>query len=247
MRSTHATAAPSGIAGLFKGPEGSCGRVMLSWVTAGGIAGGGVLVGLLTVAGYVPPGLQLLAAPVLFIIGAFLGAVHGGILAVAGRPRSLSPGAAARRVLVTCLFAIPALGAAWVVTAGISLTAALVHEWRFTWGFLSLGGWVFGLTLCLWAGVEGWQAVRRAYDRWPEGRLATALTMAILLVASLGLVRIRPEIWGTDLRLNGFGSVILASALTLWVAFPLVCAVLRVVHGWLPRPAQGGEAGTYGQ
>lgn len=221
----------SKFAGLFAGPEGSCGRVMLSWVAAGGIACGGVLIGSLTIAGYVSPGLQLLAAPVLFLVGSFLGAVHGAILAFAGRPDTLSRGAAIRRIFLAGLASIPVMGATWVITAGISLTAALVREWRPTWGFLALGGWVFGLSLCLWAAVEGWRALRCAYARWPEGRLCTTLTTAILIVASLFLVRARPGVWGTDLRLNGVGAFALAVAVTLWIGFPLVWTVLRVAHG----------------
>lgn len=226
------------------GPEGSCGRVTMSWTAGGGIAGGGILVGTLTIAGYVSPGLQLLAAPVLFLIGAFLGAVHGGVLAVAGRPESMSAGRATRRVLAACLLAVPLLGPAWVVTAGISLTAALVVEWRPVWGLLCAGGWVLGGGVCAWAAHEGWPALRRAYGRWAEARLGASLVAGHLVVASAVLVKTRPEIWGTDLRLNGLGAVLLALVLTIWVGFPLVWAILHLAHDWLPPHAGGGEAGT---
>lgn len=209
---------------------------MLSWVAAGGVALGGVLVGSLTIAGYVSPGLQLLAAPVLFLLGSFLGAVHGAVLAIAGRPDTLTRGAAARRVFLAGLVAIPVMGATWVVTAGISLTAALVREWRFDWGILSLGGWIFGLSLCLWAALEGWQALCIAYGRWPEGRLCAALTTGVLVVASALLIHARPSLWGTDLRPNGFGAVAVALAVTLWIGFPLVWVVVHVAH--IRNPAQ---------
>ena len=212
---------------------------MLSWVAAGGVAFGGVLVGSLTITGYVSPGLQLLAAPVLFLLGSLLGAVHGGVLAIAGRPDTLTRGAAVRRVLLASLISIPVMGATWVVTAGISLTAALVREWRFDWGILSLGGWIFGLALCLWAALEGWRALRTAYGRWPEGRLCTALTTGILVVASALLIRARPSIWGTDLRLNGFGALAVALAVTLWIGFPLVWAVLHALSEAGPRAPAG--------
>lgn len=244
MRPPHATASATGFRGLFEGPEGSCGRVVVSWTAAGGVAGGGILVGSLTIAGYVSPGLQLLAAPVLFLLGALLGAVHGAVLAVAGRPETLSAGGALKKACLSVLVALPLLFPAWVVTAGISLTAALVGEWRLTWGLLSLGGWLFGLALCGWAVREGWLTLRCACARWPEARLGGALVVAFLVVASLVLADARPGIWGTDLRLNGVGAVILAGALTLWVGLPLVWAVLHVAHGWLPPHAGGGEAGT---
>lgn len=231
MRPPSESTPTSRPSGLFTGPEGSCARVMLSWIAAGGVASGGILVGALTIAGYVSPGLQLLAAPVLFLLGSFLGAVHGAVLAFAGRPDTLSRGAAIRRILLAGLASIPVMGATWVVTAGISLTAALVREWRLTWGILSLGGWLFGVALCSWAAVEGWRSLRCAYGRWPEGRLCTALTTGILIVASLVLVRVRPGIWGTELRLNGFGAVALAFAVTLWFGFPLVWAALHALRG----------------
>src|SRR3972149_4533538 len=96
MRPPYAQPPPTrSVLGLFLGPEGACARVVVSWTVGGGIGFGGVLVGSLTVAGLVAPGLQLLAAPVLFLLGAFLGGVHGALLAVVGRPRTLGRGGAA--------------------------------------------------------------------------------------------------------------------------------------------------------
>jgi hypothetical protein len=123
------------------------------------------------------------------------------------------------------------MGVAWVVTMGISLTAALVREWRLDWGLLALVAWVFGSALCAWAAVEGWRATRRAYARWPAGRLGTGLSLGILVISSALLARARPGVWGTDLRLNGLGAVALALAVTLWVGLPLVWTVLRVLRG----------------
>ena len=57
------------ILGLFQGPEGACARVVVSWTVGGGVAFGGVVVGVLTVSGLVSPGFHLLAAPVLFLLG----------------------------------------------------------------------------------------------------------------------------------------------------------------------------------
>jgi hypothetical protein len=220
---------------------------MVSWVAAGGVAAGGILVGSLTIAGYVSPGLQLLAAPVLFLVGSFLGAVHGAILAIAGRPETLTRGAAARRAFLGGVASVPVVGAAWVVTAGISLTAALVREWHFAWAVLSLGGWFFGLALCAWATVEGWRALRRAYARWPEGRLCTALTVAILAVSCVLMVRAHPSVWGTDLRLNDLGAVALALAVTLWIGFPLVWTILHVAYGWhAPHKIQNARGVIHG-
>jgi hypothetical protein len=143
------------------------------------------------------------------------------------------------------LVAIPALFPAWIVTAGISLSAALVREWRLSLGILTLGGWTFGLALCAWAGREGWHALCRAYARWPESRAGSILTAVILVVACVASLRMEPVLWGTGLKLNGAGALILALALTLWVGFPLVWVTLRLVHDHRQPPhVGGGEAGT---
>jgi hypothetical protein len=219
--------------------------VVVSWAVGGAIAFGGVLVGTLTVAGVVAPGFQLLAAPVLFLLGAFLGGVHGAILAVVGRPRALGRGKAVRKALWALLVAIPALFPAWVVTMGISLSAALVKEWHLSWGILALGAWLLGLALCAWAAREGWCALCRAYARWPESRAGSVLTGLILVGACVVSLRTEPELWGTGLKLNGVGALILALAVTLWIGFPLVWVTLHLVHDHrLPPPVGGREAGT---
>jgi len=218
--------------------------VVVSWTVGGGICLGGILVGILTVTGVFTPGFQLLAAPVLFLLGGVLGGIHGGILAVVGRPRELGRGDAVRKALWAALVAIPALFPAWIVTAGISLSAALMKEWHLSWAILSLGGWLLGLGVCGWAAREGWHALRRAYARWPESRAGSVLTAIILVVACVASVRIRPEVWGTDLRLNGVGAVILALAVTFWIGFPVVWVALRLFHEWLSPHVRGGEART---
>ena len=233
------------VLGLFQGPEGACARVVVSWTVGGGVAFGGVVVGALSVSGLVSPGFHLLAAPVLFLLGAFLGGAHGAILAVVGRPRTLGRGGAVRKALAAVLVAVPALFPAWIVTAGISLSAALVKEWSLWMAMLALLGWLFGLALCAWAAREGWRALCRAYARWPESKAGSVATAVILVVACVASLRTEPELWGTGLKLNGVGAVILALALTLWVGFPLVWVTLRVVHDHLlPPHVGGGEAET---
>jgi putative membrane protein len=60
-----AAAKPAPLWGL----RGSCARVAFTWTVSGGIAWGGIVVGVLTVFGAVSSGFQLLAAPVLFLMG----------------------------------------------------------------------------------------------------------------------------------------------------------------------------------
>jgi hypothetical protein len=227
------------------GSRGACVRLVLSWTVAGGVAGGGILVGALTIAGVVEPGLQLLAAPVLFLAGAFLGLLHGGVLSLLGRPRCLTRGTALRHAIVAALLSLPLLGIGWLVTASIALTAALMREMRASWLFFAVGGWILGLALCAWALVEGWRALRTAMDRWPDGRVGSVLLTAILGVTTVLFVYVRPPIVGTDLRVNGLGAVALAVTVTLWVALPTVWAALHFLRQSHLRPhIGGGEAGS---
>lgn len=217
---------------------------MFSWVMAGGVAGGGILVGALTIGGYVAPGLQLLAAPVLFLVGSFLGATHGAILAVVGRAEHATCADATRCALYAGLLALPALGAGWILTSAIAVTAALTKEWRLSWACVAGLGWVIGLVLCGWAAREGWHALRRALARWPQNRVGSILVTSILVVLSIVSLQAEPEIIGTGLRLNGVGAVVVAVMVTLWVGVPLVWLVLRVAGSWISPHGGGGEAGT---
>ncbi len=126
-----------------------------------------MLVGMLTAAGVVSPGFQLLAAPVLFIVGAFLGLLHGFGLALAGRHAALGTGETLERLVIAALLALPGLALAWLVTAAISVTAAVVTEPRVSWVAVAGSGWLAGVALCGWAGLEGWGAVCRATTRLP--------------------------------------------------------------------------------
>jgi hypothetical protein len=226
------------------GHRGSCARVAFTWTVSGGIAWGGILVGVLTLSGAVSSGFQLLAAPVLFLVGLVMGLGHALVLGTVGRPVGVTRGGAIGRCLLGGLFALPAILAAWVVTAGISLTAALVEDFSLTVLFLSGVAWIFGLAICTWGGLEGLTAVRRATARWPESRAGTVLTALILVVSTAVLVRYPPQLFDSGLRLNGVGAFVLACAITLWVGLPLVVVVLRYTHTLFLPHSSGGEVGS---
>ena len=244
MRDSVPTTEPlPGIRGYFLGPRGACGRLILSWGIAGGVLWGGVLVGALVVAGAVSPGFQLLVAPALFLLGGLLGLVHAGVLAVVGRPPGVARGRAIGRVVVAGLVSVPLVLPAYVVTAGVSLTAALVTQWNPGLFALVLLAWLVALALCAWAGREGWLAVRRAYARWPESRAGSVIMVLVAVGVTAFFLRNPPELLGSDLRVNGLGAVLLALAVTLWVGLPLVVTALRFVPESILPHASGGEVG----
>jgi hypothetical protein len=227
------------------GARGRCVRLVLSWTVAGGVAGGGILVGALTIAGVLEPGVQLLAAPVLFIAGAVLGLLHGGALALVGRPSCLTRRGAFGQALIAGAISVPLLALGWVVTASISLTAALMTEMRASWLVFAAGGWAIGLVLCGWAAVEGLGALRIAFGRWPQGRAGSVLLTTILGATIALFAHVHPPILGTGLRLNGLGAIALALATTVWVALPAVWLGLHMLHPHHLRPhIRGGEAGS---
>jgi hypothetical protein len=205
---------------------------------AGGVVGGGIAVSALTVVGIVSPGAQLLATPVLFLLGAALGVLHGLMLAMAGRPHCVTFRAAVKFSLVAGLCCIPALAAAWLVTAGISLTAALIMEWRPSYAAVAGVGWMGGVALCAWAAVEGWPAVRRAYSRWSQGRIASVVM--VVVAGGLATVLLRPwtGTWRTGLRLNSLGTVLLIVG-AAWMVFYMALAVRFAFGRFLPGVGRG--------
>jgi hypothetical protein len=204
-----------------------------------------MLVGALTITGLVEPGLQLLAAPMFFLAGAFLGLLHGSALSLLGRPTCLTRGAALKHAIVAALVSLPLLGISWLVTASITLTAALMTQMRVSWLLVAVGGWILGLALCAWAVAEGLRALRTAMSRWPDGRVGSVLLTAILGATTVLFVYLRPPIVGTSLRVKGLGAVALAVAVTLWVALPTVWAALHFLRQSHLRPhIGGGEAGS---
>jgi hypothetical protein len=226
MRSASARHLTHVFGEVFLAQPGSSGRLMLSWTTAGGIAGGGVLIGALALAGVVQPGVHLFAAEALFVVGALVGFVHAALLGIVGRPACLGVGGAAWRIALAALLCVPALVVAWLITAGMTLSAALLTTWSLPWMLAAVASWVLGLALCFWAGVEGWRAVRRALARLaPDFGAVSAL--AVLAVGLLGgtLFWRPPEALGFDLRFAPYVAVLVGFGAACSLGMPLVCTL----------------------
>ncbi len=224
------------------GEAASCARVVVSWTTTGGVAAGGLLIGLTALGNPEEAQALLPLAPVLFLLGAAAGLVHGGALAYVGRPLSCQGRAAVTSILFSLIVVFPALVVAWVAAAWISLTSAVLSLGGASTILVTSLGWLAGVALCCWAAVEGWYAIERAFTRWPESRPGALLISGALAILALTFVTHRPPIGHTELRLTGFGAVVLALVATIWIATPVVIVLLHYLHKWFApvwdHPAQ---------
>jgi hypothetical protein len=151
--------------GVLLGAGAPCARLVVSWACAGGIAAGGILVGgaALRSPAMAQPLLSL--APVLFLLGATGGVILGALLAWGGRPSGVDLQTARSAIACGVALSIPALAAAWVATAWISLTSAVLTLHGAATVAVAAVGWVVGLWVCMWATWEGGLALRAALQR----------------------------------------------------------------------------------
>ncbi len=213
---------------VFGGVEGRCARVVASWLLAGGIAGGGILIGALALAGIGPSGMHLLIAPALFLVGTVLGLAHGLALALVGRPGTCSRRRALGLALAGGLTALPLVGASWIIASGITLTTALRTEWRWSWLAVASGGWILGAMICTWAVIEGFRTVRCAYGRCPRRGLGVVLIGALFLISCVFSWRLVPLPEVSALQVRRLGRLALATVGTLWIWIPAVYVSLHV-------------------
>jgi hypothetical protein len=217
---------------------GAVGKVAVSWAVGGGILVGGVLVAAMTLAGQLSGFGLLLTATGLFAVGAGLGFIHGAVLGWIGRPTSMTRREALGSLGMGAVYAIPAVLMSWLVAGWIAMTAVALYSGKVA-GLIGSGvAWLIGAALLVLAAEQGWSAVRRLYASWSNARVAS------LLVAGLygGLLAVflaeRPMLWGLPVQVTPVGAVLLATAVTLWLAGPVVALSLSLLDR-LParRPA----------
>lgn len=138
---------------------------MLAWTLFGGIFGGGLLIGAHALSGRGTPGLYLLLAPVLFVLGTLLGALHGLALSFMGRGRDVARSQALRRAAAGAGVGLLFLPASWLISAAIVVGVALQSEMRLSWLVVSAGGTLLGMMVGVWACSEGCSMLRAAYRR----------------------------------------------------------------------------------
>lgn len=211
------------------------GRVAVLWAMAGGVALGGFLVATMTLRGELSGHALFLTSSGLFLVGAVLGLLHGGVLGYLGRSRDTTSRQALRGLLLSALYAVPGLAVAWLIAVwlGVSMVASYLGR---IGPWIGVGAaWAAGLAVVTAAGWYGTLALKNAYARWPERRLGTALTTGVFAALMILFLADRPELWGQRIRLTDTGAVLLAAGATLWIAGPAITMALRLAKR-LPEP-----------
>jgi hypothetical protein len=237
------SAATTMVTGPERGEAGGIGLhgwATIAWTSAGGIALGGMLIGLMTLSGRMSGFGLFMTSSGLFLAGALIGLVHALVLGYLGRPEHVSKRRALRDLGMGAVYSSVALPFAWVVAMWIALSMPAAYLGR----VLALAGvavgWLAGAALLAAAAVAGWRLLRNAYARWPERRLGTLLTAATFAALLVLFLAERPEIWGLSVRVTETGAVLLAAFATLWLVGPIITLALHLLAGMPgrhPEPA----------
>jgi hypothetical protein len=216
------------------------GRMAVLGAMGGGVALGGVLVGAMTLSGRLSGHGIFETATALFIIGAFLGLVHGLVLGFLGRPAGVSFREARSDMGRAILYAVPGVSVAWLASIWVAMTLIAAYTGRPGALVGAAVGWAGAGIILTAAAFHAWKALRNAYARWPERRPGTVLAAASFAALLLTFLADRPQLWGVRLRLTEVGAVLLAAGLAIWVAGPIVTVALRLARSIpFPRPLAG--------
>lgn len=198
------------------------GVVASTWAIAGGILGGGVLVAWLTAGERMSANGLFYSTLVLFVSGAAAGFFHGAVLGTLGRPADEPVRTALRSLLYGAMYSVPGMGVSAVLAVWISQTQVTLYADR-TGPTIGLWlAWAVAAGFVLWAAWLGVRALRNAYARWPDPWLGSLL-VGVAFVALLTIfLADRPAIWGTRLRVSGWGTFFLAGGVTVWISGPVL-------------------------
>lgn len=221
---TTDTAAP---APLLKS-IGLTGRVAVTWFMAGGLLLGGVLVALMTLSGRLSGHGIFMTATGLFVIGGLLGALHGAVLGLLGRPADMPRHEALGALGRSLLYAVPGATVAWLLTVWIAMSAVASYLGRIAPMVLVGLAWLAGFAVLAAAGTYGVSALKNAYARWPQRQLGTVLVAGSFASLLLVFLAEQPRIWLLPFRVTEVGAVLAAALLSIWVVGPLVTMALRL-------------------
>lgn len=228
----HATSPAQAASHSMIGPirVGFVGRLLLAWTMAGGVLFGGMVQALMAITDPGRSTVDPVAGLSLFLFGTVAGFAHGCMLAWFGRPRTVGPRVALRRLLHGWVLAFPGAAAAMFLSLSIAAGPA-------AWQANRTAGWVgssvaavLALAVCLWASVLGVRALTNALQRWPDRRPGVLIAVVVFTALAALFLLQRPEIWWTDVRVTGLGAVLLALGVTIWIAVPFEVLVLNLLN-----------------
>lgn len=159
-------------------------RVIGTWTVAGGVFMGGYVVAILTLAERLNANALLLTATGLFIVGALMGGLGGGLVGYFGRPGGVTLRQVVNRLGIAAAWTVPALAVGFLAAAWIAMTTMALYAGRPAPMAGVVIGWAVGLVFLLAAAVEGWTALHHAARR---GAVATAAAAAPLVLLVLTL------------------------------------------------------------
>jgi hypothetical protein len=197
---------------------------------AGGLLLGGMLVALMTLSGRLSGHGIFMTATGLFVVGALLGALHGAVLGIVGRPAGMDRREALGALARAALYAVPGATVAWLLTVWVAMSAVAAYLDRIGPKALVGAAWIGGLILLAVAAVQGARALRNAYARWPQRRLGTVVVAGSFAALLVVFLADRPVLWLLRLRVTEVGAVLLAAAVTIWIVGPMVTVALRLVR-----------------
>lgn len=209
---------------------GFVGRLLVAWTMAGGVFFGGLLQAAMAI---IDPGrstVDPVAGLSLFAFGAVAGFAHGCMLAWFGRPRTVGPRVAARRLAHGWVLTIPGTAVAMFLSLSIAAGPAAFQAGRVSGWIGSVVAAVLALAICVWASRLGVRGLGNALERWPDRKPGVLIAVSAFLALAVVFLLQRPEIWWTDVQVTGLGAIILALGVTIWIAVPLEVLVLNLLH-----------------
>ncbi|HSM07298.1 MAG TPA: hypothetical protein VK858_21905 [Longimicrobiales bacterium] len=223
---------------------GPVGRTTISW----SLAGGPLLVLLFLLTGAAPHllgGTSISFVAGLALLGTLIGMLHGGALALLGRPEG-SKVVPCAKCVAKCVALGPVAAAFGVVVASwLSLSPFMpVLENPFA-RLLVAVSWIGAFALGLWAFWEGVRALSAAHRRLPGYPAVPLGLVALFLVGAVGLSAQFPGRPEELPDLSAVGGVLVAGMGTVWVGLPLLAAAAWIGRLFLPdRCHVGFEDGS---
>jgi hypothetical protein len=200
------------------------------WSLAGGMLLGGASVAAMQFAGRMSPHIMIVAATMMFLLGALAGFVHGSVLGILGRPASMSRRAAVGSLIHGLLYLVPSLVVGWLLAGWVAALPLALFGGHVLASVISGLAWVAMLAVTVLAVSRGVRALVYAYRRWDDRVLGSALIGAVLVGLLVAFLVEPPTLWFFGTKLSRLGGVILAIGATFWFYGPMITIALRIAR-----------------